>query len=131
MGIASIVRYAALSGLIFSSPCIARNWVFSGTSTDGASSSYDSSSAVVVGPIVTVWVKYDYSNTKSETARSAMARIEFNCSTQYTRGLDFIRYSATGNALSTSHTPFAEAQPIIPDSLGDHMAGLLCNALAK
>jgi hypothetical protein len=96
---------------------------------------YDRSKVYVDGDQVTYWRRVVFrapQPAKAGTARSAMYRERIDCRTHTHRTLGYLLYASDGAGIENTYTPDAAAEPIIPDTIGDHFEKLMCRlALAS
>jgi hypothetical protein len=124
----TLISMAAFT--IISVPCSAATWVWAGNSQSGTVAKYDQASLIVNGDVVTLWETFDSSRDKTQSAHSAKSKQQFNCKVWTNRQLYTIDYAASGKVINEVQTPFSSFEDIIPDTLGDGMAKVIC-AYAK
>jgi hypothetical protein len=111
----------------------ASDWVWVST-PDAHQHYYDRSKVLVDGDQVTYWRRVVFRTpqaTKAGTARSAMYRERIDCRTHAGRTLGYLLYGADGSVIENTYTPDAAAEPVVPDTVGDHYEKLMCRLAAS
>lgn len=124
-GIAGVTA-CALALLV---PCAgAADWIWVDT-PDAHQHYYDRSKVLVDGDQVTYWRRVVFRTpqaTKAGTARSAMYRERIDCRAHTYRTLGYLLYSGDGTVIENTYTPDATAEPIVPETVGDHYEKRMC-----
>jgi hypothetical protein len=112
----------------------AADWVWVDT-PDTHQHYYDRSKVYADGDQVTYWRRVVFRNpqpAKAGTARSAMYRERIDCRAHTHRTLGYLLYGSDGTVIENTYTPDAAAEPVIPETIGDHFEKLMCRlALAS
>lgn len=90
---------------------------------------YDRSKIAVEGYAVTYWRRVEFRTvqpTKAGAAGSAMYRERIDCRSHMQRTLGYLLYAKDGTVIENVHKPDAEAEAIIPDTVGDRYEKLMC-----
>jgi hypothetical protein len=91
--------------------------------------SYDRSKVLVEGDSVTYWRRVQFSapqRTSSGMAASGMYRERIDCHAHTHRTLGYLLYARDGGVIDNVHTPDAEAEPVVPETVGDRYEKLMC-----
>jgi hypothetical protein len=110
----------------------AADWVWVDT-PDTHQHYYDRSKVLVDGDQVTYWRRVVFRTpqaTKAGPARSAMYRERVDCRTHTGRTLGYLLYGGDGGVIENAYTPDAAAEPVVPDTVGDHYEKLMCGLAA-
>ena len=110
----------------------AADWVWVST-PDAHQHYYDRSKVLVDGDQVTYWRRVVFRTpqaTKAGTARSAMYRERIDCRAHTGRTLGYLLYGSDGGVIENTYTPDAPAEPVVPDTVGDHYEKLMCGLAA-
>jgi hypothetical protein len=129
------------SGLAASAACAlallatgvgAADWVWVST-PDAHQHYYDRSKILVDGDQVTYWRRVVFRTpqvTRTGAARSAMYRERIDCRAHTGRTLGYLLYGSDGGVIENTYTPDATAEPVVPDTVGDHYEKLMCGLAA-
>jgi hypothetical protein len=96
--------------------------------------SYDRSKLLVEGDSVVYWRRVVFrapQRTNSGMAASAMYRERIDCHTHTHRTLGYMLYARDGGVIDNVRTPDAEAEPVIPETVGDQYEKLMCGLAAQ
>jgi hypothetical protein len=91
--------------------------------------SYDRSKLLVEGDSITYWRRVVFrapQRTASGMATSAMYRERIDCHTHTHRTLGYLLYAKDGSVIDNVRTPDAEAEPVVPETVGDRYEKLMC-----
>lgn len=95
---------------------------------------YDRSKVLVEGDGVTYWRRVEFrapQRAKAGVAGSAMYRERIDCRTHSHRTLGYLLYAQDGTVIENTHKPDAEAEPIIPETVGDQFEKVMCALAAE
>jgi hypothetical protein len=109
-------------------PVQAADWVPVGA-PDQNQHAYDSSKLFVDGEAITYWRRVLFGTpqpVKGGTARMALYRERIDCHSHSHRTLGYLLYAQDGNVIDNVYTPEAPAEPIIPGTVGDRFAEVMC-----
>ena len=119
-----LVLIAALSA----APGAAATWVEIVKTSTGGVASIDKDSVKVEGDAVLGWVSWDYSNDKTEKARTAKTRVSIKCGAETFKSVYYAQYDADGAIIDSGNLPsYTQYSPIIPDSVGDTIFKSICS----
>lgn len=91
---------------------------------------YDRSKIFVNADVVTYWRRVTFrmpQRSKAGLAASALYRERVDCRTHLHTTLGYLLYSKEQAVLENVHTPDANAEPIIPETVGDQFEKLMCS----
>lgn len=95
---------------------------------------YDKSKIAVSGDEVTYWKRVVFKtppSVKGGLAKSALYRERIHCAEHTLKTLAYLFYGEGGAVLEQANFPDAEAQPVIPGTLGDEFERALCPLAAR
>jgi hypothetical protein len=95
---------------------------------------YDRSKLAHEGNSITYWRRVEFrtpQRTKTGTAGSAMYRERIDCRAHTQRTLGYLLYARDGAVIESVHKPDAEAEAVIPDTVGDQYEKLMCALAAE
>jgi hypothetical protein len=121
-------RSAAAVALILPLTALAADWVKVPV-PDLNQHWYDRSKVLVDGDTITYWRRVEFRSpqrAKAGVASSAMYRERIDCRTHSNRTLGYLLYAQDGTVIENMHKPDAEAEPIIPETVGDQFEKLMC-----
>ena len=124
---AALLRWAAL--LCWATQLHAAEWIRVST-IDVNQHWYDRSKIYVDRDLATYWRRVIFrtpQRSKAGIAGSAMYRERVNCRTHQTTTLGYLLYTAEHGVLENVHTADAVAEPVIPETVGDQFAKLMCS----
>ena len=90
---------------------------------------YDRTKVAVEEDSVTFWRRVVFRSpqaVRGGQARMAMYRDSIDCSKHTLRSLGYLLYGQDGAVLENVYTPDAQADPIIPETVGDRFEALMC-----
>ncbi len=96
---------------------------------DGNRHWYDRTKVVTDGDVVTYWRMVDFRTpqpSKSGAAISAMYRESIDCHGHTHRTLGYLLYGQDRSIIENVHTPDSEAEPVIPETVGDRYERVMC-----
>ncbi len=110
------------------SAALAEEWVFVNIGDTGSAYFYDSDSLKVGAEYAEVWVMWDHSRDKTERYRTSKAKWILGCKDKTVTLIYSISYWKNGQIGDTFSVPqyLREASPIIPGSVADRIADLVC-----
>jgi hypothetical protein len=91
--------------------------------------SYDRSKLLVEGDSITYWRRVVFrapQRTSSGTAVSGMYRERIDCHAHTHRTFGYLLYARNGSVIDNVRTPDAEAEPVVPETVGDRYEKLMC-----
>jgi hypothetical protein len=91
---------------------------------------YDRSKIFVNADVVTYWRRVTFrmpQPSKAGLAASALYRERVDCRTHLHTTLGYLLYSKEQAVLDNVHTPDANPEPIIPETVGDQFEKLMCS----
>jgi hypothetical protein len=95
---------------------------------------YDRTKLTLEGFAITYWRRVEFrvpQPSKSGAASSAMYRERVDCKSHTQRTLGYLLYSRDGTIIENVHKPDAEAEPIIPETVGDRYEKLMCSLVDR
>jgi len=90
---------------------------------------YDRTKLAVENENITYWRRVDFhvaQRSKAGMATSGMYRERMDCRAHTYRTLGYLLYAKNGSVIENVHTPDAEPEPIIPETVGDRFERLMC-----
>ena len=90
---------------------------------------YDRTKLAVENESITYWRRVDFrvaQRSKAGMATSGMYRERIDCRAHTYRTLGYLLYAKNGSVIENVHTPDAEPEPIIPETVGDRFERLMC-----
>ena len=91
--------------------------------------SYDRGKLVIEGEQITYWRRVVFSTpqpAKAGMARMAMYRERIDCAKHTYRTLGYLLYAQDGAILDNVYTPDAQAEAVVPETVGDRFETLMC-----
>jgi hypothetical protein len=123
-------RFAAIVALLLPvAPVDAAEWVRVST-IDANQHWYDRSKIYVDGDLVTYWRRVSFrtpQRSKTGMASSAMYRERVDCRTHVHTTLAYLLYAKDQSVLDNVPTPDAQAEPTVPETVGDQFEKLMCS----
>jgi hypothetical protein len=123
-----ILRFPLLCAVLIGSPASAADWQYLTTSATGAVAYVDMESWKELPPVQIkrpfavrqIWVKYDLTNDKTETARSKVQLMRFNCSAGTSALISTVSYKPDGKVLNSKTWDDYDFyyEPEVPDTIG-------------
>jgi hypothetical protein len=95
---------------------------------------YDRSKVQVEGDGITYWRRVEFrvpQRAKAGVAGSAMYRERIDCHTHDHRTLGYLLYAQDGTVIENVHKPDAEAEPTVPETVGDQFEKVMCALAAQ
>jgi len=110
-------------------PAYAASWIYVGTTDDNSVKYYDADTLRRSGSQVTVWQKLDYARNKKVRARMSLTLQRYDCVNRTFTSLSSTDYFSDGSSHSTTWRTFEqEANPVIPESIGEATLNAVCSA---
>ena len=133
---AYLLRFAVVCVVFQSISANAAVWKFQTSSVNGTDVYVDTESWRELPPVQIkrpfsvrqIWVKYDHSKDKTETARSKVELLRFNCTAETSALASLVSYRADGTVIKSKTWDDYDFnyEPVVPDTIGYAIMQFAC-----
>lgn len=123
------IKSIFVAGLVLaSSPVAATDWIKYSSSSSGTVFYYDADSIRLEGSKVLLWTKQDYTNDKTEIAKSAILKRLIDCHNLTITMVSIIEYGRDDRILTniTVEPHMQRHEDIVPESTASGLSDQIC-----